>query len=180
MLCCREDKASAEEATALQPEKPEVSACRIRPARLEEAEALCGLCVRSKASWGYDSAFMALSRPALAVGREEIARGDVWVAVNAAGITGVVALATGEPAGTLDLGKLFVRPENLRRGVGRALLAHAIAEARRRGATRLTILADPNAAGFYEREGAKRLGDAPSDAVPGRLLPLYEVSLAAE
>ena len=51
----------------------------------------------------------------------------------------------------------------------------AIAEARRRGAGRLTILADPNAAAFYERAGAVRIGEAPSHAVPGRLLPLYEV-----
>ena len=57
------------------------------------------------------------------------------------------------------------------------LLAHAIAEARRRGAGRLTILADPNAAAFYERAGAVRIGEAPSDAVPGRLLPLYELRL---
>jgi len=37
--------------------------------------------------------------------------------------------------------------------------------------------ADPNAAAFYERAGAVRIGEAPSDAVPGRLLPLYEVRL---
>jgi hypothetical protein len=42
------------------------------------------------------------------------------------------------------------------------------------GAGRLTILADPNAAAFYERAGAVRIGEAPSDAVPARLLPLYE------
>jgi hypothetical protein len=36
---------------------------------------------------------------------------------------------------------------------------------------------DPNAAGFYERNGAVRIGEAPSDAVAGRLLPLYEVRL---
>ena len=70
-----------------------------------------------------------------------------------------------------------VEPRHIRSGVGRALLAHAIAEARRRGAERLTILADPNAAGFYERNGAVRIGEAPSDAGPGRLLPLYEVRL---
>ena len=72
-----------------------------------------------------------------------------------------------------------VEPRHIRSGVGRALLAHAIAEARRRGAERLTILADPNAAGFYERNGAVRIGEAPSDAVPGRVLPLYEVGLDA-
>jgi GNAT superfamily N-acetyltransferase len=80
-------------------------------------------------------------------------------------------------ADTPDLNKLFIEPRHIRAGVGRALLAHALAEARRRGAERLTILADPNAAGFYERNGAVRIGEAPSDAVPGRLLSLYEVRL---
>ena len=32
-------------------------------------------------------------------------------------------------------------------------------------------------AGFYERNSAVRVGEAPSDAVPGRLLPLYELRL---
>ena len=92
-------------------------------------------------------------------------------------IAGVVALAPGDAPGALDLNKLFIEPRHIRSGVGRALLAHAIAEARRRGAGRLTILADPSAAAFYERAGAVRIGEAPSDAVPGRLLPLYEVRL---
>ena len=61
--------------------------------------------------------------------------------------------------------------------MGRSLIAHAIAEARRRGAKRLTILSDPYAAGFYERNSARLIGHAPSDAIPGRSVPLYEVKL---
>jgi len=30
---------------------------------------------------------------------------------------------------------------------------------------------------FYERNEAHRVGAAPSDAIPGRLLPLYEIPL---
>jgi hypothetical protein len=37
------------------------------------------------------------------------------------------------------------------------------------------ILADPNAARFYKRSGAVRIGEPPSDAVLGRLLPPYEI-----
>jgi len=46
----------------------------------------------------------------------------------------VVALAPGDAPGALDLNKLFVEPRHIRGGVGRALLAHAVAEARQRGA----------------------------------------------
>ena len=41
----------------------------------------------------------------------------------------------------------------------------------------MTILADPNAAAFYERMGARYLRHAPSDAIPGRTLPFYEYDL---
>jgi GNAT superfamily N-acetyltransferase len=151
----------------------------IRSARVEEAAALSDLCVRSKAVWGYDDSFMALARNVLQVGVRQIAAGDVWVATTADGsVAGVVALAPGEQPGTLDLDKLFVEPRHIRAGFGRALLDHATREAKRRGATRLTILADPYAAPFYERNGARRIGEAPSDAIPGRLVPLYEMTLA--
>jgi len=149
---------------------------QIRHARREEAAALSELCAQSKAVWGYDPAFMALARAALEVKPEEIAAGDVWVAEADGSVVGVAALAQGDDPETLDLAKLFVMPGWFRSGIGRALFAHAVAVARRRGARRLTILADPNAAGFYEANGAVRIGDAPSDAIPGRRLPLYDMA----
>ena len=63
-----------------------------------------------------------------------------------------LALAPGNEPGALDLNTLLVEPRHIRSGVGRMLLAHAVAEARQRGAERLTILADPNA-----RNGAVRI-----------------------
>lgn len=153
-------------------------ACRVRPARIEEAGALSELCFRSKQVWGYDDAFMALCREPLRVKPEEIAAGDVWVAVTQDdNLAGIVALAPGDNPTTLDLDKLFIETSRIRGGAGRLLLIHAIAEARRRGAARLTVLADPNAAGFYERNGARFIRMAPSDAIPGRFVPLYEIPL---
>jgi GNAT superfamily N-acetyltransferase len=114
------------------------SVARIRPARIEEASELSELCVRSKAVWGYDETFMALTRAALEVRPEHIDAGDVWVATAADGsIAGIVALGPGDQPRTLDLDKLFVAPQRIRSGVGRMLLAQAMAEARRRGAWRL-------------------------------------------
>lgn len=121
---------------------------------------------------------MMLCRYPLSISPQQIADGDVWVATAADGsIAGVVELAATDQRDTLDLGKLFVEPGHIRSGFGRVLLAHAVAEARRRGAKRLTVLADPHAAAFYERNGASRMGDAPSDAIPGRFVPLYEIVL---
>jgi predicted N-acetyltransferase YhbS len=147
----------------------------IRPARRDETHALTQLCRRSKAYWGYDAAFLQASESALTVDDEKIAHGHVLVAADESGaLLGVVAALPLEQA-AFDLDLLFVAPEAIRSGVGEALF-HAIVDVlKREEAKRLVILADPNAAAFYARMGAKRIGEAPSDSIPGRVLPLFEI-----
>jgi GNAT superfamily N-acetyltransferase len=150
----------------------------IRNAKPGEAEGLTALCTRSKAHWGYDAAFMKMSAAALAVSEDDIAAGCVLVAVDEAGH--VVGMAAVLPGGeTSDLDAMFVDPPAIGSGAGRALFDAAVALARRQGAKRMTILADPNAAPFYERMGARYLRNAPSDAIPGRTLPFYEYDLTS-
>ena len=52
---------------------------------------------------------------------------------------------------------MFVDPPAIGGGAGRALFEAAVSLARRLGVARMTILADPNAAPFYERMGARFL-----------------------
>jgi predicted N-acetyltransferase YhbS len=154
----------------------------VRPARPGEHDALSDLVRRSKAAWGYDDAFMALSAEALAVRPGRIAAGLVLVAERegrAVGMAGLDPAPEGAPPGVFEISHLFVAPDAFRGGVGRALADAVCALARARGAQRLRILADPNAAGFYARIGAIRAGEAPSDAIPGRSLPLFDLPLAA-
>jgi len=141
----------------------------VRSARVGESDSLTALCVRSKAHWGYDEAFMRLSQASLTVSEAEIVERRVLVAERQGLVFGVARV---EPDG--ELGLLFVDPRTINRGVGRALFEAAVALARRLGAKRMAILADPNAAPFYERMGARFVSQAPSDAIPGRMLPLYE------
>ena len=102
----------------------------------------------------------------------------VLVAIGAGGaLLGVAAAVPMEEKGTYDLDRLFVEPGAIKSGVGRALLL-AIAEMlREEGAERLSILADPNAAAFYERLGAELVGEGPSDSMPGRMLPLLSMKI---
>ena len=148
----------------------------IRPARSGEGASLSALCVRSKAHWGYDAAFMSMSAASLTVSEDDIAAGRVLVAADDSGrIVGVAGvIPDGE---TADLDVLFVDPPAIGGGAGRLLFDAAATLARGLGARRMTILADPNAASFYERMGARFLRHAPSDAIPGRTLPFYEVDL---
>ena len=151
---------------------------KIRAARPGEAEALSALCTRSKAHWGYDAEFMRLSATSLTVKPELIASGRVVVAEDNTGrVLGVAAVAPMDETGSYDLDRLFVEPEALKRGIGQALMRAAENIARDEGAARLIILADPNAASFYERMGAVRIGDSPSDSIPGRSLPLFRLDL---
>jgi N-acetylglutamate synthase-like GNAT family acetyltransferase len=70
-----------------------------------------------------------------------------------------------------DLLKLFVEPAMLRGGVGMQLFHWATSEATAMGAYRMLIEADPDAAPFYRRMGAKVCGFAPTGSIPGRMLP---------
>ena len=150
----------------------------IRAAQVGEATKLTALCVRSKAHWGYDAEFMRLSASALAVDEADITAGRVLVAADVEDRPLGMAAVLGKGY-TVDLDALFVDPPAIGSGAGRALFAAALDLARGLGARRMTILADPNAAAFYERMGARFLRNAPSDAIPGRTLPLYEYDLTS-
>ena len=151
----------------------------IRNAKPGEGAGLTALCMRSKAHWGYDAEFMRKCAAALLVSEAEIAAGRILVACDAAG--GTIGVAGVTPEGeTADLDVLFIDPPAIGSGAGRVLFDAAATLARRFGARRLTILADPNAAAFYQRMGARFVRNAPSDAIPGRTLPLYEYDLTSE
>ena len=144
----------------------------IRPVRFEEAQALSSLCKRSKAHWGYDSEFMRRAEASLTVTTQEIAQEGVLVCEDENSITGVISVVPMADEGVFDLMHLFVEPHAIGKGVGRALFLAAVSLMRERGGTKLLILSDPNAAEFYRRMGAIDIGEASSDAIPERLLPL--------
>jgi GNAT superfamily N-acetyltransferase len=150
----------------------------VRQAREEEATDLTALCLRSKAHWGYDAEFMRLCVPALTMSEASIAEGRVLVATGDAG--GIVGTGSvGRDGADAELALMFVEPAAMGSGTGRVLFEAAVGLARRLGYRRMIILADVNAAAFYERMGARFLRNAPSDAIPGRFLPFYEYDLTS-
>ena len=148
---------------------------RLRPPRPDELYALSALCLRSKAHWGYDAAFLAACRPELTLTETDLHETDLIVADLAGRPAGLAQISRAmEPA---DLMKLFVDPPHIGTGLGRTLFDWATATARAQGAARLTIEADPGAQGFYQAMGATHTGWAPSGSIPGRRLPLLELKL---
>jgi GNAT superfamily N-acetyltransferase len=147
----------------------------LRDARQNELPSLGGLCLRSKAVWGYDNAFMTACRTELTLRHDELRSTHIQLAEREAIVVGLAQIkVTGTDA---DLLKLFVEPVLIRSGVGRLLFEWATAQARGLGALRMTIEADPGAAPFYERMGARHTGFAASRSIPGRTLPLLLIEL---
>ncbi|WP_198026722.1 GNAT family N-acetyltransferase [Bradyrhizobium sp. ARR65] len=119
--------------------------------------------------WGYDSDFMEACRRELTIEPCDLRSSSIAVAEENGKIVGVAQIKViGSEA---DLLKLFVEPTTLRGGVGRTLFVWATDQATSRGADRLVIEADPDAAPFYRRMGAEDCGLAPSASIPGRMLP---------
>jgi GNAT superfamily N-acetyltransferase len=147
----------------------------IRQPTVDELSGLSDLCFRSKAIWGYDEEFMEACRGELSLEPRDLELTSIAVAEHGGKPAGVAQLKVVDDEA--DLLKLFVDPNALRSGTGKALLAWATDVARKLGATRLTIEADPDAAPFYRRMGAYDVGQAPSGSVPGRMLPKLAMNL---
>ncbi|MEP4562000.1 MAG: GNAT family N-acetyltransferase, partial [Nitratireductor sp.] len=144
------------------------SAVTLRPPRPGEAGLLTTVCLRSKAHWGYDRAFMEACRAELMLAEADLDRGRLRVAQRDGAIVGVAEIALADDEASLE--KLFVVPEAMGCGVGGMLLEWAMATCRHGGALRMVIEADPDAAAFYRKYGARDAGRSPSGSIPGRFL----------
>ncbi|MEY4508928.1 MAG: hypothetical protein RLZZ450_1050 [Pseudomonadota bacterium] len=155
----------------------ERASSRIRGARLGEQAELTELALRSKAYWGYDASFMAACRAELTV----ILDGDdahvTYVLEEGQTIVGFYALQE-IGSGRLELAFLFVEPDAIGRGYGKALIEHAKQQTRSAGHRVLVIASDPHAAAFYRAAGARFLEERPSDSIEGRLLPVFEIDVS--
>lgn len=147
-------------------------------ARPEDAEALTEIAFAAKRHWGYPERWIQSWRDILTMRPEFVAANVAYVAIEDDRALGFYLLTT-ESDG-MDLDHLWIMPDAMGRGIGRALFEHAAGEARRLGFHVIKIEADPNAEGFYRRMGAERVGTSVTEIEGGRReLPLlvYEVPL---
>jgi ribosomal protein S18 acetylase RimI-like enzyme len=136
----------------------------IRPAQGHEAEALTAIALEAKAHWGYSAATLESWRQELTVSTRAITSRPTFVAVLGEEIVGFYSLLPSRDAWELD--HLWVLPRFMERGIGRALVAHALQTAAQGGASSVTVDADPNAESLYLACGADRCGEVPAP-IPG-------------
>ena len=141
-----------------------------------QAEALTRIAFAAKGHWGYPERWLELWAPVLTITPQFVAANEVWVA--AAGEQELAFYALAGQGAEASLEHLWVSPEWMGRGVGAGLFTHALSRAREEGYTTLTIESDPNAQGFYERMGARKVREN-IYALDGtaRALPVLEMAL---
>ena len=133
----------------------------IRLAAPNDLEALRDIYRRSLLSNEGDRASLLAHPQALVWSELAISEGRTRVAVDDGRIVGFASLPGPE------LEDLFVDPDWMRRGIGRALVAEVIAIATGQGLERLEVIANPHALTFYESVGFGVDGTFETEFGPG-------------
>jgi GNAT superfamily N-acetyltransferase len=122
--------------------------------------------------WDSDRDFLLANPDAIEVPADAIEDGRVRVAVDDDDRPLGFSLVLPVKSGACELDGLFVAPEQMRRGIGAALVRDAAERARAQGAVKLEVIANDNALRFYQRAGFR--GDR---WVPTRFRPGLRMSL---
>jgi GNAT superfamily N-acetyltransferase len=154
-----------------------VTEVTLRRARPDEASMLSDLALAAKGFWGYDRAFIESCRAELTFSPDDVARRRFVVAELGGQVAGFYSVDGEPPVG--ELGNMWVRPSEIRTGLGQVMWQDAMEAASAAGFEYLEIGAEPNAEGFYRKMGAERIGETPSASIPGRMLPQMRVKVPA-
>lgn len=133
---------------------------KIRPAIHDDIESLDRIALAAKAHWGYSQEQLLLWKRELMTPPDSIATRPTFVAE----VDGTaVAFAQIDPSvAPWELVSLWVLPQFMGQGIGRALLRTSAAAARAAGQGSIAIDSDPYAEAFYLACGARVVGQVPA------------------
>lgn len=133
----------------------------IRRASPEDAAVLTTIAHDAKRHWGYPEHWIKHWQDDLTISVEYLASNPAFVAETDNQILGFYTLMIRQSKAELD--HLWVAPQHIGSGVGKALFLHAMQSAARRNVSEIEIEADPNAEAFYRKMGAHRIGETVSE-----------------
>lgn len=143
----------------------------LRPAEIDDIDAMTDVSIRSKQSNGYDDAFMDACRDELTITAARLCQGEYWVAVDGTEIIGCASLSPDEGHRSGMVHSFFIDPDYQGRGIGRLIWDQLLRRAHAYAMTEVRLDSDPNAVPFYEAMGFRVVGDAPLGSIPDRPLP---------
>jgi N-acetylglutamate synthase-like GNAT family acetyltransferase len=148
----------------------------IRKASTENSDTLTQIAHDAKRHWGYPEHWIKHWESDLTITPEFIENNQVYVAEVDGEIRGFYALCVIDDKAELE--HMWVQTAYIGTGIGKDLFLDAMERAAKMNVSEVELSADPNAAGFYERMGATRIGDVDSeiDGKP-RKLPRMKVDI---
>lgn len=146
----------------------------LRPLDYLHLKPASDLCIRAKAHWGYDPAFMGACIPGLQLKEDDLKTSHLIGAYDTDDLVGLAQLVPGEAAYVLD--KLFVEPSWIGTGIGQQLFTWCVEKVRESGGRKIVIESDPFAEPIYLAFGCRRIGEVWSE-LTARSIPLLEYHL---
>lgn len=146
------------------------------PAEFNDAGLLTQIAISAKRHWNYPDAWMQIWLPSLTMTPEYIGTHEVWMAIVNKHPVGYYSFDENEEGFWLD--NLWISPDHMGQGIGKALFEHALERCKKHGVSVLKIEADPNAQSFYERMGAQKVAEHQTQvAGEQRVLPIMEIRM---
>ena len=146
----------------------------IRQVIPDEADVLTKIAISAKRFWNYPERWMEIWIPQLTFDSKYFEANESW----AAEINDIpIAFYTLQNRnGNAWIENLWVAAEYIGMGIGKQLFLHAKIRSLGLGYKILQLEADPNALGFYEKMGMRKIGEHPAD-VDGqpRSIPVLEI-----
>lgn len=147
----------------------------------EHAEFLTQLAMRANATYGYRTVTDEEARHVFEVTEEHFNNGIIRIMKGPSGIMGFYGLVLSRTKNGKELNllsHLFLAPKYIGNGHGRTLFLEAMRVAKEElHWEALQWESDPNAAGFYQKMGAKKIGENPCPLDPNQRAPVFVYTL---
>ncbi len=145
---------------------------KIRP----NNEILNNIMMRSLAVWGYSPKQIEGAVEALEITEEFLGKSICYVAELNDLIKGFFCIEPNQ-IGELSEAKFYIEPDSMRLGLGTILWNKVIYELKNEEVKYFKFLIDPNAQGFYEKLGAVKVAEQPSDIIEGYMIPIMKYTI---
>jgi L-amino acid N-acyltransferase YncA len=148
----------------------------IKKARTDNVEVLNDIMKRSMAIWNYSDKEIEEASKKLAITTESIDKSICWIGELNGLIKGFFCIEPSKSEKTSEA-KFYIEPGSIREGLGTMLWKQVISELKNKEIKYFKILVDRNAQGFYEKLGAVKVGEQPSEIIEDYMIPIMNYNI---